>query len=128
MYIALDFDETCVTSGVDIPGAVDALLRITSSGHKLCLWTCRHPKGVEEAISWFARHRIPLSGTNRWEGSGVFPSPKIIADLYIDDRGVGAPLVDIGGKTLVIDWPAIILSFETAGLLLPALLPTGKRL
>ena len=116
MHIALDFDETCVTSGVDVPGAVDALKRITSSGHKLCLWTCRHPKGLEEAILWFARYRIPLAGTNRWEGQGVFPSPKIIADLYIDDRGMGAPLVLVG-KSQVIDWPAIITAFEVAGLL-----------
>ena len=116
MHIALDFDETCVTSGVDVPGAVDALKRITSSGHKLCLWTCRHPKGLEEAILWFARYRIPLAGTNRWEGQGVFPSPKIIADLYIDDRGMGAPLVLVG-KSHVIDWPAIITAFEVAGLL-----------
>ena len=120
MHIALDFDETCVTNGRDVPGAVDVLRRITARGHKLCLWTCRYPKNIEEAISWFHSHGIPLHGTNRWEGSGVFPSPKIIADLYIDDKGLGCPVTTFGG-TRVVDWVKVAVMLEEWGELPPKL-------
>lgn len=116
MLIAVDFDETCVTGPHDVPGAVEALKRITAAGHKVCLWTCRYPGEVATAMLWFQSHRIPLAGTNRWAGQGVSPSPKLVADLYLDDRAFGAPLTPFQG-THVLDWSEVLTAFEAAHLL-----------
>ena len=118
-YIAIGFDETCVSSGRDIPGAVEALKRITAAGHRLCLWTCRYPHDVEKAVSWFASHGIPLEGANRWRGHGVRPSPKLVADLYVDDRGIGTPLISFHAKD-VVDWSKVCVALQSRGLI-------GKR-
>lgn len=54
MYIAVDFDGTCVTHeypkvGKDI-GAVPVLKKLTNSGHQLILHTMRCNKELEEAV------------------------------------------------------------------------------
>ena len=116
MVIGIDFDGTCVTHnfpemGADI-GAVPILKRLVNNGHKLVLFTMRsnmispigdlgdgiYPdfKGnyLNEAIKWFNDNEIPLWGiqTNpnqkRWT-----ESPKAYCNLYIDDAGLGAPLI-----------------------------------
>ena len=54
MYIAVDFDGTCVTHeypniGKDI-GAVPVLKKLTDSGHKIILNTMRSGKELAAAI------------------------------------------------------------------------------
>lgn len=98
MYIAVDFDGTCVTHeypkvGKDI-GAVPVLKKLTNSGHQLILHTMRCNKELEEAVEWFNKNDIPLYGINenpsqkRWT-----ESPKIFAHLYIDDAALGIPVI-----------------------------------
>lgn len=107
MIIAVDFDGTCVTHefpsiGKDI-GAVPVLKELVNNGHKLILLTMRSHKIVKEnsvpidtlqdAIDWFKRNKIPLYGINenpnqeRWTSS-----PKVYANIYIDDAALGTPL------------------------------------
>ena len=111
MYIAVDFDGTCVEHeypeiGKDI-GAVPVLKEIVANGHKLILHTMRsHPAPnnsssiiyrdtLQEAIDWFKNNEIELFAANenptqyRWTRS-----KKIFANLYIDDAALGAPLIN----------------------------------
>lgn len=98
MYIAIDFDGTCVTHeypqiGKDV-GAVPCLQQLIQDGHKLILYTMRSGKTLTEAVEWFKNNNIPLYGINenpsqkRWTAS-----PKIYAHIYIDDAAIGIPLI-----------------------------------
>lgn len=97
MYIAIDFDGTCVAHeypyiGKDI-GAVPVLKKIVANGHKLILNTMRSGKELRDAENWFKENDIPLFGSNinptqhRWTNS-----TKAYANLYIDDAALGCPL------------------------------------
>lgn len=97
MVIAIDFDGTCVTHeypkvGKDI-GAVPVLKKLREKGHLLILHTMRFEETERDAINWFIANDILLYGVNRnktqWRWS---KSPKIYANLYIDDAALGCPL------------------------------------
>lgn len=111
MIIAIDFDGVCVSNefpdmGYDI-GAVTVLQELTAKGYKLILCTMRYGENLKEAEMWFQAYGIPLYAINRnpmqWK---ISKSPKIFADLYIDDRALGCPLkTDITiSKKPFIDW------------------------
>lgn len=95
--IAVDFDGTVVTHAYpeigEDAGAVPVLRELTGNGCRLILYTMRHGALLTEAVEWFRRHGIPLYAVNenpaqrRWTSS-----PKIHADLYIDDSNLGCPL------------------------------------
>ena len=119
MYIAVDFDGTCVTHdypnvGKDI-GAVPVLQALNQNGHKLILNTMRSGKELEDAVNWFKEHNIELFGINenptqkRWT-----QSPKVYANLYIDDAALGCPLImdrNFSDRPYV-DWEAIEVYLE----------------
>ena len=98
MYIAVDFDGTCVTHeypkvGKDI-GAVPVLKKLTDSGHKIILNTMRSGKELAAAIKWFIDNDIPLFGANENPTQKSWTtSPKVHANLYIDDAAIGCPLI-----------------------------------
>ena len=97
MYIAVDFDGTCVTHeyprvGKDI-GAVPVLKMFIEAGHKLILNTMRSGKELEDAVQWFEDNNIPLYGANENPTQKSWTaSPKVYAHLYIDDAALGCPL------------------------------------
>ena len=98
MYIAIDFDGTCVTHeyprvGKDI-GAVPVLKKLIDSGHQLILNTMRSGKELIDAVQWFADNDIPLYGANENPTQKEWTlSPKVYAHLYIDDAALGCPLM-----------------------------------
>ena len=97
MYIAVDFDGTCVTHeyprvGKDI-GAVPVLKKLVDSGHHIILNTMRSGKELVDAVQWFADNDIPLYGANENPTQKEWTlSPKVYAHLYIDDAALGCPL------------------------------------
>ncbi len=130
MVIAIDFDGTCVTHefpkiGHDI-GAVPILKRLVESGHKLVLFTMRsditNPTGdtdgiylkggtyLTDAINWFKKNEIPLYGiqVNPTQHSWT-TSPKVYAQLYIDDSALGCPLkIDYAiSNRPFVDWEIV---------------------
>ena len=97
MYIAIDFDGTCVTHefpyvGKDI-GAESVLHELLEKGHRLILHTMRGKETIQPALDWFSGKGIKLFGVNsnptqwRWTDS-----KKVYAHLYIDDAALGVPL------------------------------------
>jgi len=119
MIIAIDFDGTCVTHaypkiGKDI-GAVPVLKQLVQYGHQLILWTMRSNKELDEAVNWFMNNKIPLYGINHNSNQYTWTtSPKVYAQLYIDDAAFGAPLLfnkEISDRPY-IDWDEIAESFN----------------
>lgn len=124
MYIAIDFDGTCVTHdypriGKEI-GATKVLKRLVEAGHKLILNTMRSGKELKEAINWFKENDIELYGANenptqkRWT-----KSPKVYAHLYIDDAALGCPLkmdLNISDRPFV-DWEVVSCLLKDNGIL-----------
>lgn len=98
MVLGLDFDGTCVTHeypevGKDI-GAVPVIKKFINKGYDIVLITMRSGKELEDAVKWFNDNDIPLFGINENPKQHTWTSsPKIYANLYIDDAGFGVPLV-----------------------------------
>ena len=97
LVIAVDFDGTCVTHdypyiGSDI-GAVPVLRELADAGYRLVLNTMRSGKLEKDAVKWFKENGIPLYGVNHNPDQKSWTaSPKVYADLYIDDAALGIPL------------------------------------
>lgn len=98
IIIAIDFDGSCVTHdypriGKDI-GAQKVLTKIISSGHMLILNTMRSDIYLDDALRWFDVNKIQLWGINTNPTQKLWTSsPKVLADLYIDDAAFNAPLI-----------------------------------
>lgn len=113
LVIAVDFDGTCVTHeypymGSDI-GAVPVLKELTDAGYRLILTTMRSGKTEKEAVKWFKDNDIPLWGVNKNpEQKSWTSSPKVYADLYIDDCALGVPLTTSASSTRpYVDWARV---------------------
>ncbi len=100
MVIAVDFDGTIVRNkwpdiGEEILGAADAIRMWHAQGHRVIIWTCRAGNELEMCRVWLAKNFIPCYSinTNPPDRIGLYGSDtrKISADLYIDDKAVGAP-------------------------------------
>lgn len=111
MKIAVDFDGTCVDHrypevGPDVPLAVDTLKDLVEAGHKIILYTMRSGKALEDAIEWFRHNEIHLFSVGRYPGQHRWSlSNKCHADICIDDRNLGCPMVAVKGfKRRCVDW------------------------
>ena len=124
MYIAIDFDGTCVTHdypriGKDIH-AIPVLKKLVSNGHKLILNTMRSGKELDDAVNWFKENNIELFGINenptqkRWTNS-----PKAYAHMYIDDAAFGCPLLNIPeiSDRPFVNWVSIEVTLSQMGII-----------
>ncbi len=109
--IAVDFDGTCVeheypSVGMDVEGAVETLRALNNKGHRLILFTMRSGEKLEKAIKWFKDRDIELWAVNENpEQKQWTESPKVFADVYIDDAALGCPIMFIDGvRRPVINW------------------------
>ena len=110
IFIAVDFDGTCVTheyphTGLDV-GAVPVLRELVDNGCKLILCTMRSGELLQKACDWFVKNGLPLYGVNCNPSQREWTdSPKIYADIYIDDCALGCPLKFRDGvKRPFVDW------------------------
>lgn len=129
MYIAVDFDGTVVTHefprvGVNI-GAAPVLRYLASHGHKIILNTMRSSTDramrckfnhLNEAVDWFNRNGVPLFGVNYNKDATFSNSPKVHADLFIDDRGLGIPLKRDHNNVEYVDWEGVVSILAIKGL------------
>lgn len=123
LVIAIDFDGTCVTHeypymGSDI-GAVPVLKELIDAGYHLVLNTMRSGKTEKEAVKWFKDNDIPLYGVNKNPDQKSWSaSPKVYADLYIDDSALGVPLTSSPTSTRpYVDWVRVREWLVTEGYL-----------
>lgn len=110
--IAVDFDGTCCTHeypaiGREI-GAISVLRELLAQGHRLILYTMRSGATLIEAVDWLKSHGITFWDINRnpqqhqWSSS-----PKVYAQLYIDDAALGVPLIVPDDGRPYVDWSKV---------------------
>ena len=122
--IAVDFDGTCVEHnypaiGMDVEGAVEVLRELNKHGHRIILNTMRSGQRLEAAVRWFRDRKIELWAVNRNpEQDQWTSSPKVYADIYIDDSALGCPLIFLEGvRSPVVDWKRVRRALESDGVL-----------
>jgi len=69
---------------------LDVLIKLKEQGHRLILWTCRGAPVLQEAIEWCTDHKLEFDdiNVNPFFDKKSGPSPKIVADYYIDDKAL----------------------------------------
>lgn len=112
--IAIDFDGTIVTHdypniGKDI-GAFRVIKKLENAGYDIYLWTMRSGVQLQEAVDYCAANGLTFKGVNKSEHQHKWTqSPKLFADLYIDDAALGVPLwVDENSSPRpFVDWDEV---------------------
>jgi len=100
MVIAVDFDGTIVEHkypeiGKLKPFAVETLNDLAAEGNKIILFTSRSGKLLDDAVEFCKSKGIEFYAVNSNYPDGALftgreeKSPKVIADVYIDDRNLG---------------------------------------
>lgn len=99
MKIAVDFDGTIVENKYPRIGkprlfAFEVMKALQGEGHLLVLWTCRYGNSLAEAVNFCRENGVEFYAVNANypEENLEKPlgrSPKINADIYIDDRQIG---------------------------------------
>lgn len=119
LIIAIDFDGTCVehdypSVGMEVEGAVEVLRALNRKGHRLILFTMRSGTKLEAAVKWFKDRKIELWGVNNNpEQREWTESPKVHADIYIDDSALGCPIMFIDGvRRPVVNWTKVRAQLE----------------
>ena len=122
--IAVDFDGTCVEHnypaiGMDVEGAVEGLRELNKHGHRIILNTMRSGLRLEAAVRWFRDRKIELWAVNRNpEQEQWTSSPKVYADIYIDDSALGCPLIFLEGvRRPVVNWSKVRQLLESDGII-----------
>lgn len=94
--VAIDLDGTLASEdggfsdeiGDPRPNARQVVEIFKSQGFKVIVWTCR---GDEPAVKkWFDLHDIPYDEINSNSDQPNGTSPKVMADVYLDNKGVDA--------------------------------------
>lgn len=118
LIIAVDFDGTLVEHkfpkiGDENPGAVETLKECIALGARVILWTMRSDQQsagdvLTDAVNWLKERGIEPWGINENPEQDWTGSPKAYAQIYIDDAGIGCPLIKspTGGRPMV-DWRRI---------------------
>lgn len=97
LIIAIDFDGTIVESqypklGALRKGAFEIINQLKEEGHTIIIWTCRY---LSEDLFMMKRFldtvgiKYDAINKNSPTLKDFHPSPKIYADVYVDDRQVG---------------------------------------
>lgn len=127
MIFAVDFDGTVVTHKFpdigESVGAERVLKSLIKNGHKIVLNTMRSHMPfkdrdlLQEAVDWFKERDIELYGVNETPGQKKWTdTPKVFADMYIDDAALGCPKTMINGHS-VVDWKRIDELFKSCGII-----------
>lgn len=114
LAVAIDFDGTVVKHaypgiGEDVPHVVRVLTWMNDKGTKLILNTmrCDAPNALlfTEALKWFEYRNIKLWAAQKHPLQHHWTtSSKCLANLYIDDCGLGMPLIYEKCGPPYVDW------------------------
>jgi len=72
--------------GDPIPGMKELLTKLRELGWVIVIWTTRGSDGALR--NHLAKHNIPFDYVNKNPGGPPSSSPKVFADVYLDDRAV----------------------------------------
>jgi len=97
LKIAVDFDGTIVEDKYPAIGkphlfAIETLQALIKNRNQVILWTVREGEKLQEAVSFCKKHGIEFYAINKnypEEPMDGGQSPKINADVFIDDRNIG---------------------------------------
>ena len=121
MFIAVDFDGTCVTHEYPIIGkkiGAAPVLRELAKKHDIILYTMRDGEKLQDAVDWFKQNGIPLYAVNENLSQKVWTdSPKVFAHLYIDDAALGTLTTTIEGysDSKFVDWCRVVMHLASMG-------------
>jgi len=111
--IAVDFDGTIVTHdyphiGRDL-GAIPVLKELQAHGYRLILLSMRSGALLKRAVEWCEERGLKFYAVNTNPSQKSWTdSPKVYADLYIDDAGLGCPIEFIDGvKRPAVNWKKV---------------------
>ena len=97
MIVAIDFDGTIFKKvkypevGDPVPLAIETIKELKKAGHVLILWTCRTGVGLDKAKEKLGEYGLVFDHFNWYYQDNL--SVKVNADLFIDDKAAGCPLV-----------------------------------
>jgi hypothetical protein len=79
----------------------------------------RSGEKLDAAVKWFRDRKVELWAVNRNpEQEEWTSSPKVYADLYIDDSALGCPIMFIDGlRKPVVKWSKVRTLLENDGIL-----------
>ncbi|GAB3330695.1 hypothetical protein GCM10027429_08340 [Marivirga atlantica] len=97
LKIAVDFDGTIVEDRYPEIGkpqlfAIETLQALQKNRHQLILWTVREGERLNEAVTFCKEQGIEFYAVNKnfpEERLEEGQSPKLNADIFIDDRNIG---------------------------------------
>lgn len=119
--VAIDFDGTmCVHKfpyiGRENPGAILTCKYLQENGIKLVLWTMRSGQALEEADDWCKERGLTFDKLNQNIGWGT-ESPKVYAQMYIDDAALGCPLryAFNPAERPMVDWERVAYYLQLSG-------------
>ena len=111
LIAAIDFDGTIVEHahpliGPEVPGAIYYLTEFANSGGQIILFTMRSEKELDEAVEFLQQRGVKLWGINENPDQESWTSsPKVYAQVYVDDAALGAPLKESEyGYRPHVDW------------------------
>jgi len=109
--IAVDFDGTIAEHakfpeiGEPVPDAFMWLRKFKQWGDTVIIFTIRSGKELDQAVEYCREHGLEFDGINEDPDQSEWTdSPKAYADVYIDDLGIGCPLLEEGRKRPCVDW------------------------
>lgn len=107
---AIDFDGTIVENsypgiGAPIPMAIEVLQDLLKKKYRLILNTMRSGKELNEAVVYCNRNNIDFWGINENPDQKAWTdSPKVYANVIIDDTAAGTPLIMGANQKACVDW------------------------
>lgn len=118
--IAIDFDGTVVRHrfpeiGEEVPESARVIRRLSDAGHLLLLWSCRSGRFHDDAMAWLRSRDLRLQVCEWCPPVVAYRPPKMVADIYLDDRSLGVPLTTEDDP--VVDWLAVERLLEQRGIL-----------
>jgi len=119
MFICVDFDGTIVDHrfpdiGEPVPGAVKWMKRLNKYGAKLILYTMRSDSkmfktALTDAKKYLLDNGVELYAVNNNPTQEDWTtSPKVHANIYVDDSAFGCPLIQPKGfNRPCVDWEEV---------------------
>jgi len=113
MIIAVDFDGTIVKHaypkvGEECEGAFLWMKKWQQAGARLILYTMRSNQELKDAYAFCRERGLDFWGLNENPTQDSWTnSPKVFADIYVDDAAFGCPKVIDKKGNIHVDWAAV---------------------